>query len=93
MLDVNRWATEGLMPDLTIYLAIDPAAAAARAGEGDRIEGEGSSLQERVARAYERLADAEPERWRRIDANRPADEIHAEVMAAVEAARAAVTAG
>ena len=93
VLDVNRWASEGLMPDLTIYLAIDPAAAAARAGEGDRIEGEGSSLQERVARAYERLADAEPERWRRIDANRPADEIHAEVMAAVEAARAAVTAG
>src|SRR5205807_8187039 len=35
VLEVNRWATEGLLPDVTIYLAIDPAAAAARAGEGD----------------------------------------------------------
>jgi dTMP kinase len=92
VLEVNRWATEGLLPDVTIYLAIAPAAAAARAGEGDRIEGEGSALQERVARAYERLAEADPGRWRRIDASRPAEEIHAEVVAAVEAARASATA-
>ena len=56
------------------------------------IEGEGSSLQEQVARAYEQLADAEPGRWRRVDAGRPADEIHAEVLTAVEAARAAAAA-
>jgi len=64
------------------------SAAAARAGGGDRIEGEGLALQGRVARAYERLAAADAGRWRRIDADRPAEEIHAEVLAAVEAARA-----
>ncbi len=81
-----------MIPDLTIYLRIDPATAAARAGEGDRIEGEGTSFQERVARAYERFAEAEPGRWRRIDAARRAEEIHADVVAAVEAARAAAAA-
>src|SRR6059058_838320 len=37
VLELNRWATEGLQPDLTIYLALDPGAAAARVGDGDRI--------------------------------------------------------
>ena len=41
-----------------------------------------------MADAYEELAAAEPERWRRIDADRPPDEVHADVLAAVRAARA-----
>src|SRR5215218_4151511 len=64
---INRFATGGLVPDLTLLLAIDPAAAAARAGESDRFEEEGADLQERVLAAYEELAAAEPGRWRRID--------------------------
>src|SRR5919199_6150068 len=32
VLEVNRWATEGLLPDLTILLTIDPHEAARRAG-------------------------------------------------------------
>jgi dTMP kinase len=89
VLEVNRWATEGLVPDLTIYLAIEPAAALARAGDADRFEEEGLALQERVRGAYERLADAEPERFRRVRADRPAAEVHADVAAAVAAIRAA----
>ena len=84
---INRFATGGLLPDLTILLAIDPQRAAERAGQLDRFEDEGRALQERVARAYEELAAADPRRWHRIDADRPADEIHADVLAAVEAAR------
>jgi dTMP kinase len=87
VLEINRWATEGLVPDLTIYLAIDPAAAALRSGEADRFEDEGAGLQERVRDAYERLADAESERFRRVAADRPAEEVHADVLALVEAAR------
>ena len=86
---VNRFATGGLMPDLTFLLMIDPAAAAARAGESDRFEDEGAELQGRVLDAYEQLAAANPGRWRRIDAGRPPDEVHADVLAAVEAARGA----
>jgi dTMP kinase len=85
---INRWATGGLTPDLTILLELPTGAAAARGGEEDRFESEGADLQERVRAAYERLADAEPERWRRIDAARAPEEVHADVLRAVEAARA-----
>ena len=84
---INRFATGGLVPDLTILLVIDPAAAGARAGESDRFEDEGRDLQQRVQAAYEELADADPGRWRRIDADRAAEAIHADVMTAVEEAR------
>jgi dTMP kinase len=86
---INRWATGGLVPDITFLLAIDPAAAADRGAEADRFETEGRALQQRVLAAYEQLAAAEPERWRRIDADRAAEEVHADVLAAVEAERAA----
>jgi dTMP kinase len=80
---VNRFATGGLEPDITFLLDLDPADAAARGGESDRFEDEGRALQERVRAAYDRLARESPERWRRIDASRPADEVHADVLAAV----------
>jgi dTMP kinase len=92
VLEVNRWATEGLVPDLTILLEIEPADAARRAGEADRFEDEGAALQERVRDAYERLADAEPGRFRRVAADRPAEDVHADVLALVDAARASVPA-
>lgn len=82
---VNGWATEGVRPDLTILLALDAAAAAERPGEDDRFEGEGASLQRSVVNAYERLAAAEPERWRRVGADRDQDAVHVEVLSAVEA--------
>src|SRR5205807_182857 len=44
---INRWATGGLVPDLTFLLVLPPAAAAARGSEADRFESEGASLQER----------------------------------------------
>ncbi len=84
---INRFATGGLVPDLTFLLEIDPAAAAERVGESDRFEDEGSSLQQAVLEAYERLVAADPGRWRRIDATRAPSEVHAQVMAAVDAAR------
>lgn len=86
---INRFATGGLEPDLTILLWIEPAAAAARAGEADRFEEEGRSLQTAVFRAYEELAAADPARWRRVDANPPADVVHAEVLELVQRARSA----
>jgi dTMP kinase len=86
---INRFALGGLRPDLTLLLEIDPAAAADRAGESDRFENEGAELQRRVLEAYEELIAAEPARWRRIDAHRPPEDVHADVLAEVEAARRA----
>src|SRR5918997_6704055 len=84
---INLFATGGLVPDLTFLLAIDPADAAARAGESDRFEDEGSALQEAVLDTYSRLMSDDPGRWRRIDATRSPEEVHAEVLAEVEAVR------
>ena len=89
---INRWATGGLVPDLTFLLVLPPAAAAARGSEEDRFESEGASLQERVLAAYERLAAEEPARWRRIEADRSPAEVHADVLVEVEAALAEVVA-
>src|SRR3954462_15637423 len=86
---INRFALGGVRPDLTLLLDIDPAAAAQRAGESDRFESEGADLQRRVLEAYEELIAAEPARWRRIDADRPPEEVHGDVLAEVEAARKA----
>jgi len=91
---VNDFATGGLRPDLTLLLDLDTGAAAGRgAVEDDRFEQEGAPLQERVARAYDELVARDPERWRRIDAERDPALVHADVLAAVEAARAAPAAG
>jgi dTMP kinase len=89
---VNRFATRGLRPDLTFLLDLPVEVAFARGGPSDRFEDEGSELQEAVLSAYERLIDADPERWRRIDAARPPAEVHAEVLALVEEARAGASA-
>jgi dTMP kinase len=86
---INRFATGGLLPDITFLLSIDPARAAERAGQLDRFEDEGDSLQRAVFDAYRDLAAADPGRWRIVDADRPSDQVHADVLSAVQEARAA----
>ena len=86
---VNRFATGGLVPDLTFLLELDTATAARRTGERDRFEDEGTELQQAVLEAYERLVAADPGRWRRLDATRSPEQVHSEVLAEVQAARSA----
>jgi dTMP kinase len=85
--EANELGTGGLLPDLTLLLLVPPAAAAVRAGQADRFEDEGTAFQARVQAAYEELAAAAPERWRRIDASRPPERVHEDVMRAVERER------
>jgi dTMP kinase len=87
--EINRWAIDGLEPDLTILLELTPEQAAARGSEADRFEGEGAGLQRSVGAAYDELAAADPGRWRRIDAARDPAEVHLDVLAAVRAAQGA----
>ena len=82
--ELNQFATSGLVPDLTIFLDADPAAARDRLGESlDRIEDAGAELAERVVDTYRMLASAEPDRWVVIDANGTIDEVAARVDAAI----------
>lgn len=85
---VNAFATGGLAPHLTLLLDLAPAAAAERSGvEVDRFEEEGEGLQHAVLAAYEELVQAEPQRWVRIDAARPPEQVHVDVLAAVDRVR------
>jgi dTMP kinase len=69
---INAFATGGLVPDRTLLLRIAPRLArerlGARGGRAERLEGEQDAFFQRVARAYERLAESEPERVRAIEA-------------------------
>ena len=69
-------------PDLTLYLDIDPETAIARSGRTDKLEDE-SYLQD-VRANYERLLDAEPERFQRIDATQSPEAVLDDVEAALE---------
>ncbi len=81
--ELNRIATGGLMPDLTILIRVDPEAALKRARSGDRFEAEGVGFQHRVAGAYEEIARREPRRVVAVDGDGTPDEVHRRVLEAV----------
>lgn len=81
--DLSRWATHGLLPDLTILLDLDPKAAQDRRGEHDRMEAAGDSFHQAVQQRFRDLAAAEPDRYRVFDAARSRDELEKEIGASV----------
>ncbi|WP_345039282.1 dTMP kinase [Georgenia daeguensis] len=79
---LSLWATEGLLPDLTVLLDLDPSAAARRrTGAPDRLERESLEFHTRVREHFLALARAEPGRFLVLDAAAPPEEIHAAVRA------------
>jgi dTMP kinase len=81
---INAFATGGLMPDLVVLLVVDPAEGLGRGrGERDRIEDQDLEFHQRVERGFLELAAADPERFAVVDAARPAEQVAAEVRAAV----------
>jgi dTMP kinase len=76
-------ATDGLWPDLTLLLRIEPETGLGRAAGDDRFEREGLALQEAVATAYEEIAVIASDRVTVIDASGSVEEVHQRVMEAV----------
>jgi dTMP kinase len=76
-------ATDGLWPDLTLLLKVEPELSLGRADGRDRFESEGLELQRAVARAYEEIAIIASDRVVVIDADGTVDEVHERVMEAV----------
>ena len=83
--DLSLWATEGLLPDLTVLLDLDPAVGRERIAGGvyDRLEEEKSDFHERVRASYLELAAAEPERFLVLDAATSVDELAAAIRSRV----------
>lgn len=90
--DLSLWAAEGVLPDLTVLLDLDPASARARLDAADkpfdRLEAEKADFHARVRAAFLALAEAEPRRFLVLDASRPAAELAAAVRERVAAALA-----
>jgi dTMP kinase len=76
-------ATDGLWPDLTLLLRIEPETGLGRAAGDDRFEQEGLALQEAVATAYEEIAIIASDRVTVIDASGSVEKVHQRVMEAV----------
>jgi dTMP kinase len=78
-------ATDGLWPDLTLLLRLDPETGLGRAEGDDRFEQEGLGLQQAVAQAYEEIAQIASDRVTVIDASGSVEEVHQRVMETVNA--------
>jgi len=68
-------------PDLTVYLDLDPETAARRSGATNKFET--ADYLAGVRENYERLIEADPERFVRVDATADPDEVYEEVHEAV----------
>jgi dTMP kinase len=88
--NLSLWAAGGLLPDVTVLLDLDPAAARARLDADDkpfdRLEAEKIDFHARVRAAFLALAAAEPERFLVLDAALPADELAIAIRARVASA-------
>ncbi len=78
--ELSLIVTEGLLPDRTFLVLLDPNEALRRAvGEHDRIEREGAEFMQKVDAGYRAMAAAEPGRIVAVDGGRPAQTIAEEI--------------
>jgi dTMP kinase len=85
VLSLTDTVIDGLWPDLTVLLRVDPEVGLGRADGKDRFEAEGLDLQRAVAEAYEEIAAIASDRVVVIDGEGSVIEVHERVMEAVRA--------
>ena len=94
VLEVDRIACKGLVPDLTLCIDIDTQTGLSRAQSRNqdhemRYEQQGAEFHQRVRAAYHELARREPRRFRLIDGRGTPEEIAARVWKEVSGVLAA----
>jgi dTMP kinase len=87
--EINRFATGGLVPDLTILLDLPPEVGLIRNRDGqlasDRFEGENLAFHRKVREGYLELAAADRSRWVVVDAMLPIEEVGHVICASLDA--------
>ena len=85
---INRFATDGLLPDLTLYLDVDTEVGLARVMAGDRevnrLDLEAQEMHQKVRAGYQAIAKAHPERIVTIDASQALDQVVAATLVALQ---------
>jgi dTMP kinase len=82
LLEINQMATEGLMPELTVFLDLAPEAGLKRAlkrSGADRMEQEKLDFHQRLYQGYKELAAKNPERIAVIKADQSQEEIAGQI--------------
>jgi dTMP kinase len=78
--ELSDWATDGLLPQLTVLLDIDPAVGLRRFSEpADRIESESLEFHHRVRTGFLDIAAQRPDRYLVIDATLPQEQVFSAV--------------
>lgn len=83
---LNQIATDGLQPDLTLWLDLDVEIGLARAksrGQHDRIEQSDLTFHQSVRQGFRALAQAAPERVVRIDASADIAAVNQNIQATI----------
>jgi dTMP kinase len=83
---VNARAVQGCVPDRVVLLDLDPALGLARVaarGRPDRLEAADLAFHRRARAGFAAQADADPGRWRRLDADQDADALAEAVWNAI----------
>lgn len=83
--EINDFAIDGHLPDLTIYFDISPDVGLARIrkdheGAMDRLEKEAISFHERVYDSYQQIVQDNPDRIVKIDAEQTPDKVVADAL-------------
>ena len=83
---LNREATGGLEPDLTVFLDLPVETALARkgGGSGDNFDDAPVDFHRRIHRGYSALAAADPGGWLVLDGQRPPEELSRDIWARVK---------
>lgn len=78
--DLSLWATQDLVPDLTVLLDVDPTVGLSRVPSPDRLESEPIEYHQRVRRAFLDIAASDPSRYLVIDADQTPDRIAEQIQ-------------
>ncbi|MEQ8309786.1 MAG: dTMP kinase [Sphingopyxis sp.] len=84
VLALHRFGSEALLPDRTFLLTVSAAEAARRLaarGDSDRMGNKPADYQARLAARFLEMAAAEPMRWRVVEADAPAPDVTAAILA------------
>jgi dTMP kinase len=83
--DLNMWAVEDLVPDLTVVVDISAQEGRRRRGEvHDRLESEQDDFHEAIRQHFLSMAQGNPERYLIVDGTEAPEQIHAVVMKRLE---------
>jgi dTMP kinase len=80
---LESWVQQGRQPDLTLWFDLPPAIAAQRlaaARQPDRFEAMDQAFFERVQAGYRARAEAQPQRFVRIDADQRVEAVAAQLQ-------------